>query len=510
MLFRKTFRNALAALLGMALALATGSAHAQRVNLDARGTAADPFNTAIYSLETLVDSTSRTVSVGATKYYVVDANTTDRALEAMNMIGVRNINEREFFLRYDLGNMVFSTPMSTATIDTAVAPGNNAVGFAAAATAGNAEVVYEGGGTIGEDYVLYRVTGTAGGADHWDEESVLRARWQELGILPDSTGTVSFSVHVSLESALAGSNALVRKPASGGIPAAGAVRSVSNVVTPNVVTASVGSGFLQFSSAGSPNAAQLLGSIAINVGPAQGRHLVADGAEAVDAIGDVMDTDPGKSTITFEGDFSVGRFTTTNATGARTCGAGSSALTTVDATTKAVRPRVSIPAAMGTTLLCVTVASNNQDTIPRGMYMVSTNYSPITNAAFPPMEQADTMIGRIRYDGTRVQLPYLTTFDGYVQRVIIVNRNANSVSYTFSFITEEGTSATRGDMARGSVPGMSTMVIKTTDLVSLTGKTRTSATLDVVATAGSVDVMTTQVNMGDQATDTVRYENVAN
>lgn len=506
MLFRKTFRNALAALLGMALALATGSAHAQRINLDARGTATDPFNTAVYSLETLVDSTSRTVSVGTTKYYIVDA-AGDRTLEAMHMIGVRNINERQFFLRYDLGNMVFSEAMSTATIT--AAPGNNQVGFADGTIAGNASVVYEGGGTVRDKFVLYRVTGTAGGTGHWDETSVVRARWQALAILPDSTGTVAYSAHVSLESALAGTNALVRKPAAGGIPAASAVRSVSNAVAPNVITASVASGFKQLSAA-SPNTPQRLGSITISVGPAQGRHLVADGAEAVDAIDDVMDTDPGKSTIMFEGDFRVGRFTTTNTTGATTCGAGSSALATVDATTKAVRPRVTIPAAMGATLLCITVAANNQDTIAEGRYMVSTNYSPITNAAFPPMEQADTMIGRIRYDGTTVQLPYLTTFSGYTQRVIIVNRNANSVGYNFTFTTEDGTSATRGDMATGSVPGMSTMVLKTTDLVTLTGKTRTSATLNVVATAGSVDVMTTQVNMGDQATDTVRYENVAN
>lgn len=507
MLFRKTFRNALATLLGMALALATGSAHAQRVNLDGRGTVAAPFNTAVYSLETLVDSTARTVSVGTTKYYVVDSNS-DRDLEAMHTIGARNIGTtRTYYLRYQFSNMVFAEDMVTTAL--AAAPGNNQIGFQDPDIAGAAEFNYEGGGTRGDDFIIVRVDGNTG-TNAWTEGNIIRARWQSLGILPDSTGTISYSVHVSIESALGRSNALVTKPASGGVPAAGAARSVSNVVFPGVVTASVAHGFRQFS-ARAPNAAQPLGSIAINVGPAQGTHLVATGGGDVENLGNVMDTDPGKSTITIEGDFSVGSFTTTNASGAMTCGAGSAALATRDATTKEVRPRVTIPAASGSTLLCVTVASNNQDVIPEGRYMVSTNYSPITNAAFAPNEVASTMIGRIRYDGTTVQLPYLTTYADHVQRVVIVNRNATPVSYEFSFITEEGTSATRLDMARGSVRPMSTMVLKASDIVSLSGeKTRTAATLNIVAAAGTVDVMTTVVNRGDQSTDTVRYENVAN
>lgn len=503
MLFRKTFRNALATLLGMALALATGSAHAQRVDLDGLGTVARPFNTAVYSLETLKDTTSMTVNVGTTKYYVVD-NNSDRDIEAYHTIGAQNVNNRVLYLRYKFTNMVFAEAMFQGAV-TAV-PTNNQVGFEVGTTAGAAEFGYEAGGGVGQDYLVVRVTGNTG-TNAWTPTSPIRARWQKLAILPNATGTISYSVHVTLESGLSGANELLKKPASGGAPAVGAQRSVGTLVAPGVITASVASGFRQFGGT-TPNSPQNLGSIAISVGPAQGTHLVADGGGDVSGLADVMDTSIGKSTILIEGDFRVGRFTSTRAGGATTCGAGSSVLATKDATTMEVRPRVTIPAAMGTTLFCVTVASNNQDTIPSGVYMVSTNYSPITNAAFPPMEQAETMLGRIRYDGTRVHLPYLTTATSQVHRVVIVNRNPTSVRYEFSFIEESDTTATRSDMARGSVPAMTTMVLRATDIVSLSGKTRTAATLDIVAASGTVDVMTTLVNREDGSTDTVRYENV--
>ena len=34
----------------------------------------------------------------------------------------------------------------------------------------------------------------------------------------------------------------------------------------------------------------------------------------------------------------------------------------------------------------------------------------------------------IKHDGTTVNIPFLTSYDGYVQRLVIVNRNKNDVS----------------------------------------------------------------------------------
>ena len=109
-----------------------------------------------------------------------------------------------------------------------------------------------------------------------------------------------------------------------------------------------------------------------------------------------------------------------------------------------------------------------------------------------------------------MQIPYLTTFSGYRQNVVIVNRNTKPVAYTFKFVAEEGVAATPGAMAEGMVPAQGRAVLKATDIVSLAGKTRTAATLDVVAASGTVDVATVQVNMNDKGTDTVLLESMAN
>ena len=109
-----------------------------------------------------------------------------------------------------------------------------------------------------------------------------------------------------------------------------------------------------------------------------------------------------------------------------------------------------------------------------------------------------------------MQIPYLTTFSGYRQNVVIVNRNTKPVSYAFKFTAEDGVIATPGELAEGMVPAQGRAVLKATDIVSLEGKTRTAATLDVVAASGTVDVATVQVNMNDKGTDTVLLESLAN
>ena len=47
------------------------------------------------------------------------------------------------------------------------------------------------------------------------------------------------------------------------------------------------------------------------------------------------------------------------------------------------------------------------------------------------------------------------------------------------------------------------LIGRATDIVSLTGRTRTAATLIVVAPAANIDVATNQVNLDDGSTDTV-------
>ena len=71
----------------------------------------------------------------------------------------------------------------------------------------------------------------------------------------------------------------------------------------------------------------------------------------------------------------------------------------------------------------------------------------IVNAAFPP-SGTTLELGYVMRDGTTVQIPYLTQFGDYNQRVVIVNRGT-AADYSFSFTNEEdGPTITPGQMLR--------------------------------------------------------------
>jgi hypothetical protein len=134
-------------------------------------------------------------------------------------------------------------------------------------------------------------------------------------------------------------------------------------------------------------------------------------------------------------------------------------------------------------------------------YMVMTSYKGITNAAFPP--QGGTYeLAAIGRDGTSYNIPYLTTFSEYNQRFSIVNHGTKTVAYTFAFQSEEGVTTAPGAAASGELaPGQ--VVLKTTDIVEITGGNRASAVLSIVAPSGSTSAAVQQVNLATRGVDTV-------
>ena len=156
--------------------------------------------------------------------------------------------------------------------------------------------------------------------------------------------------------------------------------------------------------------------------------------------------------------------------------------------------------------LCVTIDNENEEEISAGNYFVDVNLTRARTdieRAFPPVGAAGIHVGVIRHDGTTVQIPFVTSYDGYTQRIVIVNRNKVDVSYALTF-RAEGDGMIDGDNPHeGMAAGGQATVLKVADLVTLTGPTRASATLTVAATSGSIDVATTMVNKMDQSTDTV-------
>ena len=158
---------------------------------------------------------------------------------------------------------------------------------------------------------------------------------------------------------------------------------------------------------------------------------------------------------------------------------------------------------VGMTYLCVTVAPTNAERIEPGTYEADVNLAASNaNMPFAPMGVSDATVGTIRHDGTSVSIPYLTSYDGYTQRIIIVNRNKADVAYKLTFHTE-GDGTADPMYIEGMAMGSMTTVMKVADIVTLMNPTRASATLDIVSSPRMVDVSTTMVNKMDQSTDTV-------
>ena len=494
MLFRKTFRNALATLLGMALALATGVAHAE-INLNATGTAASPIGTVTFSAETLLSNA--TTDQGGVTYYNLFPSSADFRVSAR--IGVTGPQNRQLFIRYDFGNMVARVQIAA---DWASIPDVN--GAEAGVTA-NDTFALEAGGAQGNDFVVFSVTAESGN-DIASDALVVATAHNRLALRQGAPGTLRMRVYVDLADALRGNADSVTD--TGAKVVANIAPSLITGALPGSVTATVTSGFTAIAGTGANAgrigrlAISLVGLATTDTRPAH--KSVVNGAD-VSTLAQVAQEANSALTsgsrVTFSGDFTVGRYVAeTNATG--NCGSGTPLVTTRN---NQVLDSVTFAAGLGLTSFCINVPAGNSDEIPVGQYTVAVDYAKLTNAAVEPADLGETVLGAIRRDGTRVQIPYLTTYSGYTQRVVIVNRNRGAVRYTFSFVSEDGTVATAGDAATGSVAGNSTMVLKTTDIVSLAGKTRTAAVLDVVAPNGTVDVATTQVNTNDQGTDTVIY-----
>ena len=165
------------------------------------------------------------------------------------------------------------------------------------------------------------------------------------------------------------------------------------------------------------------------------------------------------------------------------------------------------PATGGVTLepwyLCATVAADNAETIAQGTVSVMMNLAPaVATNPFPPMGLPETEVGTIRHDGTTVNIPFLTSYEGYTQRLVIVNRSKVDAAYTLKFQTEGDGTADPAEVTGMAMGGTAT-TLKVADIVTLANPTRASGTLTLVAHPSMIDVATTMVNKMDQSTDTV-------
>ena len=504
-------KRAIIATLALAAAFLSTIAYGQQAaNIDLNGTG----RTGVFSIsiDTLSNASDQTITVGGVTYYALR----DREIAVSVRPGVSGRSGRQIFGRIDLENIVFlrasGSPVS----------GNITV------SADAHTFTLEAGGANGSSHAVLSMPANLVFSAQ-DQLNVSETFFVHAAIRPDEPGTITHTVYLNLADAIHRRNPLHTEKRAVVFP----VRSLRDEVTPDVVTATVASNFTQLTAAHRypvilPAArldANLIGVLTIDVGDDRAGYthfspttyrtpppFVVQYTNRVSALADVVQAgDPAAGTgslITFRGDFSIGSFFAHGASEGISCAI--EPLTTRDQD-NTVLEEVTIAAEKGVIAFCIGVPVTNTVEIPEGEYTVEVDYEGLPNRAFPPIDLAETPIGRIRRDGTRVQIPFLTTYSGYSQRVVIVNRNTRPVSYAFSFNSEDGVTATPGEAAEGTLPAQDRIVLRVADIVTLEGgKTRTAATLDMVAGSGTIDVATTTVNMEDKGTDTVVLESVAN
>ena len=448
------------------------------INLTPDTTAATPEMAGKVKIarETLMMGDANTTTVGGVTYYHV--TDTGDALDVQVDRGIV-AGAASVYYRMSLENMVFVGTTAVTVAD------------AGDGTAGGPH----GGGAAKDNYILFSTSGTGATTDN------LTLTIAALGVLPDMPGNIKVEVFRNAFDAQAGTNAIgsLTKMLSGAVTV---VDGISARGTPGTSVADVSTGFKQLT--GGADMTQI------------GRLRITLDTTALDqASGAIVDFEDVLGTtapvvVTFKGNFSVGTYTlNTN----MNCAADNDPTTVVASTVaddgdmmKAKLTPDAQPAAAGTGVdwyLCLMVAEDNDMPLPEGAFTAALEYGAVANAMGGGREDQTVAVGSIARNGTTVQIPYLTTYMGYNQRIVLSNRSSAEAKYMIEFRPEMGVTPTAGDMAEGMLMPMSTKTLRAMDVVMLEGGARTAATITVVADPKMIDVTSVIINKETRGTDTV-------
>lgn len=467
MLSRKTLGVAGAAILGSAALLAANTANALINLTPATGEMAGKVKIA---RETLLMGTANSTTVEGVSYYDITNDT--------NLLDIQ-----------------FDKGLATATVYYRVTLENMVFAAAAAATATGPTAAAVAGGADGENYIVFSVTGGAA----TDNVTVAATTW---AVLPDMPGNIKVEAYRDSFDALGSVNPIesLTKMMSEAVTV---VDGISERGTPNPagVMADVSEDFMQF--VGGMDTAQI-GRLRITADTTA--HVQA--GTAVATLGGMLNA-TAPIEVTFKGDFSVGTFSLdpeADCDGVDSTNTANVVASTVDDDGDMMKAMLTPDTQPDGTAnvdwyLCMMVGEDNDMPLPTGAFTATVEYAALANAM--GREDQTVTIGSIGRDGTTVHIPYMTTYEGYNQRIVLSNRGSADAMYTIMFRPEMGVTATATDMAMGTLMAGATMTMKATDLVMLEGGSRTAATINLVANPMNIDVASVIVNRETQDTDTV-------
>ena len=247
-----------------------------------------------------------------------------------------------------------------------------------------------------------------------------------------------------------------------------------------------------------------LGSLAVGV---QNDELLDSSGMPINFISDPSILMGRSSTVSFSGAAGFAFADFTLAEGRGCAGAKTSLHYRGSQVTKAGPAYASL--AIGEKTLCVTAREASEDvqasSIPEATYSATVAFSDARAWHLLPGPAHQANFGRIKRNGTTVQLPLLTTHENYNDRIIIVNRSNLLANYDLTFHPEKGARAIRRAKASGTLDGKTTTVFRARDAVTLDGGFRTAASLSIGLSRDQVEVMTQRVNLGDGSTDSMHH-----
>lgn len=380
------------------------------------------------------------------------------------------------FIRFDLTNAKFKNAVLPADVT--------------AVSGAITNVTIAQGGQPGDTSVILDIT--SGGLSQTDKIELALAGLQ---VSPTAPVTISYAHYSTSPNAVAQTGALATDSY--------AAISVAEVLVPTVVANNIvadvtaSPAFTKFVDSGT--ATDDLGTVEFKL---TAGALTAVGAP-VTLLNQVINIADGQSSLTVAGDlsFTVDTVGGAAATAANLTFGGSASDTAATNVPSGKHSRFTTAGLAVNTPYTVSITAETP--INASTYNLSTNLVGIANAAYGPSNKT-AALGAITRSGTTVQVPYLTTFADYSQRLVLVNRGSTAAPYAITFTEEAGVTATAGAAATGTLAANETKIIKVTDIVTLAGATRTAATVVVTAPPTTIDAATTQVNLSDKSTDTVK------
>ena len=407
----------------------------------------------------------------------VGTGATSGALNVTGKIGVGVSGSDQVFIRFDWSGAKLNSAFSGSAVSVAGVGGTTVTN-----------------GLAGDSNAIFGVTALTAGFSQ--TAGVVLTQGTSGVSLTGQSSNVRMRVFENQTNAINEISALSDQSATGAITLGDAL---STKFTPANATAEVTTNFTQFTAAGVQSSTGTLGSFTASASTA---FVVAAGLAPVTGLANLVSTT--SSVVTYAGDFS---FATSGATpygvAATTAGCGG-AITAVTVNTTSFASATSTVAAANGAPLCITVNGTTEE-IPESAYEATVNLVHAVTTSSPNKTTSVGSIGETVRNGTTVEVAYLTTFEDYNQRLLINSRHNVAAMYNITFQTEDGTTATPTALATGMLAPNENLVLKARDLVTLTGSTRCSATVTVVAPSGNISVATTQVNLSDASTDTVSY-----